>query len=199
MPRRADPVVPLTAAQRELAADPENLKLARDIADWMARKCRRAAEEIECAALFGLVSAAAKFDPARGPRFRTFARQCIRCAILEEARQQLPRGFRRRRVGAPGTVLLSMGSGRNLEPEPAVLADDRAVGWELDAVDTVHGLTRRFRSSQAAVIRAYFTRPGATMRALSAECGVCESRVSQMIRLALEELRDGLPDDYRYP
>jgi RNA polymerase sigma factor FliA len=67
--------------------------------------------------VFGLVEAAARFDPSRGVRFKTFAERRIRGAMLDGGRRNMwPRSIRssRRDIERARTVLL-----QNLRHEPS--------------------------------------------------------------------------------
>lgn len=213
------PVTPLTAEQQALAA--AHVGFASEIAARVARKCPRAAEEVECAAYYGLVRAAQKFRPARGVLFATFATIVIRGAVIDAARRALPLGYNRpdglaRRTNG-GAVCRVFSISAPLEPgrglssysfwsdetqnptlEKAIASAEDAPDSGATFTDLVTGLTRRFARPERDIVRAYFLRAGATMKDIAMEYGFSESRVSQIVTNALAALRDDLADDPRY-
>ncbi len=79
--RRSRPAPALTDAQSRLAAD--NVKLAYYLArkfESLAPDLRR--EDVDDAAIDGLILAARAFDPARCSKFSALANRCIRHSIL---------------------------------------------------------------------------------------------------------------------
>lgn len=176
---------PLTPEQQALAADPESVSLARGIARRMARRCPHEYESIEAAALFGLVLAAAAFDPAVGIKFTTFAAHRVRGAVLDAARELMPKGYRR--AGRDGVAVLSLNAPvASSERGPVEGGDllpsgEGPVGWELESADTVAVLSRRLPQKFGAALRAYYLRAGMSMARVAEEQGTTVSRVSQMV------------------
>lgn len=75
----------------------ENLPMARRIASRMARRLPASlADDVQSAALLGLVEAANRFHPGRGESFPAFAAKRVRGAVLDELRRGdvLPRRAR---------------------------------------------------------------------------------------------------------
>lgn len=87
---------PLTDSQRDIAGSAPALALAAALSARYRRRYRQCGDCIDSAALLGLCEAAARFDPARGVLFTTFARPrvegCIMDAVgkwLDSRRQRL--------------------------------------------------------------------------------------------------------------
>lgn len=204
MSRPFDPT-PLTDAQRQLAARPEHLALARSIAVYYARRCPREAEAIEAAALFGLVLAARAFDPARGFAFAAFATPRIRGEIIDVSRMSMPKGFRRGTDGLQiislTTVLAPDKGDRDYSPDGLRLSDiipsdELPVGWELESFDTVTVLSGRLPRQYGAALRAYLTECATANNtvAVGRAMGVHGTRGFQLVRGAEAMLRAGHPD-----
>lgn len=195
-------MTPLTDDQRALAGDPEHIALALRIARSMARYCPREVEAMESAALFGLVLAARTFDPALGVRFTTYTAPRITGAILDAARLELPKGFRRNKGNAPHTHSLSAQlnhsdyENRQATGLDTLTSDELPVGWELESLDAVEVLSCRLPARYGRAVRAYLTRcDTGTMKATAATVGLSESRVSQMLSTAANMLRETQPTE----
>lgn len=83
---KARPFPPLTAAQQQLAA--QYVPLAKDLARRFARQPHRYVDrdDLDSAALLGLVLAAQAFRPADGWQFTTYASTKIQGALLDVVR-----------------------------------------------------------------------------------------------------------------
>ncbi|HTE56089.1 MAG TPA: FliA/WhiG family RNA polymerase sigma factor [Kofleriaceae bacterium] len=91
-PPRADPF-----ARMRSALVTENVHMARRIASVLARRLPPGLnDDVQSAALLGLVEAARRFHPGRGDSFPAFAAKRVRGAILDELRRgdMLPRRAR---------------------------------------------------------------------------------------------------------
>jgi RNA polymerase sigma factor for flagellar operon FliA len=91
-PRRPDPF-----ARMRSALVTENIHMAKRIASMLARRLPPGlADDVQSAALLGLVEAARRFHPGRGDSFPAFAAKRVRGAILDELRRgdMLPRRAR---------------------------------------------------------------------------------------------------------
>jgi RNA polymerase sigma factor FliA len=91
-PLRPDPF-----ARMRSALVTENINMARRIAAMLARRLPPGlADDVQSAALLGLVEAARRFHPGRGDSFPAFAAKRVRGAILDELRRgdMLPRRAR---------------------------------------------------------------------------------------------------------
>lgn len=191
----------LTDEQRDLAGLPENVALAKWIGLKYARRCPGEADDIRAAALVGLCDAASRFDPARGLRFSTYAAQRIRGAILDHMREATsggmgcPRGMMRRNdkpeVKSLAAIATFSDNGSPLTFAEIIPAGELPVGWEIESEDTVTVYAARFPPKYAVALRAYYLRADVpTMRAASAELGLSEGRVSQMLTQAANTLRE---------
>jgi RNA polymerase sigma factor for flagellar operon FliA len=90
--RRPDPF-----ARMRSALVTENIQMARRIAAVLARRLPPGlADDVQSAALLGLVEAARRFHPGRGDSFPAFAAKRVRGAVLDELRRgdMLPRRAR---------------------------------------------------------------------------------------------------------
>jgi RNA polymerase sigma factor FliA len=90
--RRPDPF-----ARMRSALVTENIHMAKRIAAMLARRLPPGlADDVQSAALLGLVEAARRFHPGRGDSFPAFAAKRVRGAILDELRRgdMLPRRAR---------------------------------------------------------------------------------------------------------
>jgi hypothetical protein len=98
----------LTDEQRELAAAPESLALARRVAREYKRHLNGVRTlplaDLYSAALLGLVDAARRFDPGRGARFTTFARRRVAGAVVEYVREMGGHGMYPRAAIAAGAA-----------------------------------------------------------------------------------------------
>jgi len=91
-PRRPDPF-----ARMRSALVTENLHMAKRIAAMLARRLPPGlGDDVQSAALLGLVEAARRFHPGRGDSFQAFAAKRVRGAVLDELRRgdMLPRRAR---------------------------------------------------------------------------------------------------------
>lgn len=192
-----NPPVQLTEEQRSLASDPKHLNLARHIASKKSRRVPRMAEELESAALCGLVDAARKYTPS-GSSFVTYAYHVIRYAVIECCCQSHQKGYRKKserdRYGVcrPVVAIQSVvhnSNGDDRFPHPA--GDDRKLpGWELDDADAVYGLTSSLPDGERHAVRRYYSLPSPTMRQIAVEMGLTQSRVSQLIKSGLAMLKE---------
>lgn len=188
----------LAPDQQALASDPAALKLARALAAKAARRLWNYRDEIESAAMLGLVHAARLFDPSWGLRFLSYAHRRIRGEIADWQRRNALRGYRRwhGRMCRGAPAVLSLDSphedndgafiGRNEIP-----ADGLPVGWEIESEDTVEQLARLVPHRQGEAIRRLLLHAATpTKVAVGVEMGCCEARISQLTTLAVERLRD---------
>lgn len=171
----------------------EHIPLARRIAGWWSRRVPATLrEEIESAALLGLVQAARRFEPPGD--FVAYAGARIRGAIQDEIRRHMPAGQRRRDRGSPPpSPTLSLD--QLIEDGTAGAAE--ACAWSPeDASDQLDGrraladlapLLRRLDRRQRLVVR--LNAEGRTERAIGEILGVTESRVCQILRSARRKLR----------
>lgn len=175
----------LTDEERDLAA--AHYDFARKIANRMqAGKPPGVAAEIESAALLGLCAAAAKFDPARGVTFRTYAGHVVRGAVLDMLRAETPRGYK---SPAGRKKILPKVRSTSAVLAHAIDNGELPVGWELDSADAVDGMIAKAPRHTREAVRLYFL-GGKRMKDVGRTLGVCESRASQMVTAALKELAE---------
>jgi RNA polymerase sigma factor (sigma-70 family) len=190
-------VKPLTTEQRELAAQPRYLKLARMLAYRYARRCNQRAEDYVGPAMLGLVLAARAYDPARGVAFGTYAWERIVGSIRDHARQQIPRGYQRREKElAPLLVSLDEPMPRKLaqwKPRDLyefVVSADEPVGWEVDSLDAVAGLVARLPPRQRKLLLLLYCGAGTCLlKAAGLALGFSESLACIEHGRALKTLR----------
>jgi RNA polymerase sigma factor (sigma-70 family) len=171
-----------------LAALPENIAWARKQGRWMARHCPSLRDDLESAALLGLVQAANTFDPTRGLTFKTHALCRIRGAVWDEMRYALPRGYRHRSrkdlpIFHPIADVI----------EHVIEGHDDPVGWEVDYQEWVEWLSRQLPRQAARVIRCMYGHASTLLGTQTAEVlGMSRVNVSRIRRYAVDELREFL-------
>lgn len=186
-------LTPLTDGQRALAGDPRHVGYARARSAPWRRKYPWLADDIESAALEGLVKAARSYDPGRGLDFNTILGPSVDGRILDFLREyhQLLGWRRKARADAPQVERLfteRWAHWLDLPDEPA--SDEGPVGWEMEGEAGVEELTKGLPATHRRAVRAYYTRAGATNLSVAGELGVSESRVSQIISQSLSMLRE---------
>ncbi len=168
----------MTPSQRDLAARPDSLRLARGIAGRRARLAPWLADDIRGAALLGLAEAAARYDPAVGP-FPPFAARRIYGAIADLLRAERPKGHRAA-GGGPATGALAAHPPDPADPPEAAV----------DFADYLHGVTAPLPADQRTAVRAHFTRADcAGTRGLAARLGVGSTWASALVRKGLGRAR----------
>ena len=182
---------PLTDEQRDLAGDQRHVRCALALATPFRRQWPWLAEDIDSAAMVGLVEAARSYDPALGLKFVTLLRHRVPGAIRDYIRDTVPgfgRGANRNPTGRLVRMSFSGWRGELGNEEPS--DDCEPVGWETVAEAGVEELTKGLPRRYKRMVRAYFTRAGATYAALGAEMGVSETRVLQIVSKSLAMLRE---------
>lgn len=168
------------AARQKLITD--HMPLARKIAMTIGRKAPPWEwDDINAAALEGLVIAAHSFKPARGALFGSFASHRIRGAILDYQRSQDPLArSHREKVKEGRSVSVTTLHGENAEEvlehiaAPGAPHDERVDIWR-----TFERGLRLLPPREAAAIVAYFVY-GVTGREIGAALGISESRCCQL-------------------
>lgn len=196
MPRRSKPVIPLTDSQRELATSA--LPLVEYVVGEYARKLpdQVSPDDLMQDGMIGAMSAARKFDPARGVKFTSFASRYIRGAIVDGLRGMdwVPRQVRRRKE--PITELISINAitrratGNN--SSESTIADELgcdAIGLsDVDRIDCVRALFRGLGRRDRLMMDLLYI-DGLTMKEAGRAIGVSESRVSQLHADVIVRLR----------
>jgi len=158
----------LTREQADLAA--RYYGVAKSRGDRAARKYPACAEEVEGAAVLALVEAAAKYDPARGVNFATWAIPTIDYRILDAVKAALcPSRDRRRERGFGPDV-----------PEP----------WRDDpGPDEAEELVARLPKREAEAVREVVFE-GKTLRELGRGFGVSPTGAMRLVHRGLGRLRE---------
>lgn len=188
-------VAPANDVYRCSPDDPlAGMTLVRQIAASVARRLPSHIERDELVSLgaLGWAEARVRFDPSRGVPFAGFAAMRIRGAILDGLRSvdTLTRGERRRaRASAECTAPRVVSSDEEVEaaaaPSDGDVSDLLAQEEMLDELRAaLNGLPERERL----VVQRHFL-DGVPMRAVGAELGVTESRISQIASGAVARLR----------
>jgi RNA polymerase sigma factor (sigma-70 family) len=181
----------LTDAQRALAE--RHLHLADRLARRAAASFPPLADEFLGEARLALCVAAGSFDPSRGVKFGTYAKRRIAGAIQDVWRAAPLKGFRTGGHGdAPPVCSLCPDDedhGRVLLAGSAPPPDARA-----EADDEFDRLVRVLPPPYARVVRAVFAGVG-NQTAVARDLGLSPTRVSTVIALALDRLRN--PPDAR--
>lgn len=188
----------LTAAQQVLAADPRNLDRARRMASIAAERSGADPDELESAALMGLVDAAGSFDPGRGLSFATLMVIRVRGAIADAQRNMLPRSYRRpgRNDEAPevysfNRVAFTDEDGHRVDYVDTIALDEHPVGWEIESLDAVEGLSRKLPPRFGEAVRLYYGHAvAATAEKVGDAMRTSESNVCRMLIESHEILRD---------
>jgi RNA polymerase sigma factor (sigma-70 family) len=178
---------PLTAAQSDLAE--RYVPLAKSLAKHLKYAFPDFADDIESAALFGLVEAAQSFEAPRGVKFATFARYRIIGALRDALRELVTAGFRDDVVGAPSVGSLWPGdeeNGRVLLSAPV-----RPVGQAFDSTDFVEWCLDQLPERHRAACREIYL-GGKTQGEAAAALGCSKSRLSYLHKESLEIVNDSL-------
>ncbi len=148
----------------------------------------------------GLLKAIRTFDPGKNVHFSTWAARCIRFAMLDylrdndwaprlERRRQKKTGERPVTIHSLDRAVFQTGGGRDIRqvdllPDSSLAAPESRLSRRLTIDQLCRGMNR---SERLAVVLYFFE--GLTMRETGRAIGVCEARVSQMIKLLTRRLR----------
>lgn len=177
---------PLTDEQRELAGNPRHIQMARTLAWKWRRRYPWLADDIDSAALEGVVKAARAFRPERGLAFNTLLGHCVIGRIHDFIRSfNRPKGYRRGTDDIPATEALKRDDWRSVPAD-----HDGPVGWALDSADTLDGWTRDLSEPERQVVRTLYGRAGATVAGIGREMGFSENWVSHLHMKAVRFLRE---------
>lgn len=168
----------------------EHLPLARRIAASMARRMPLPLDDVESAAMLGLVHAARDFDASRGAPFAAYADRRIRGAIQDEARAAdvLTRDQRRAvRDGKAGALEPRHDDYDDLAEQ---IAADRLSGSVEDWASSrdFHRHLRYLPRRLQRIVRRHLIDEVPLAR-IGTELGVTESRICQLLGQAKERLR----------
>ena len=185
---------------RSLAGDRQQLVLANvgllaAVGKSLCRKLPKCvdAADLEQAGYFGLVRAAAGFDPTRGVSFRTYAARRTRGEMLDFLRGQ-DHASRRDRATGRAVKLVSIDADRGRGDRPSTMARElpsKAEPVAADLADLLNHATRWLDGKGRLMVRMYAI-DGWTMAEIGWRLGLSESRVSQVLSDAFEAARASL-------
>lgn len=194
--RAARVATPVSASASELAA--AHFHLVRQVLVFALRRMPQHTDqdELESAGAVGLLRAAELYEPARGVSFPTYARRRIYGAMLDATRDmdRLSRASRR-----------AVSEGRRTEPKTFSLSDPVSASSSASIAETVAApaadpdrgmvaaelwsiVEASLDPRSAELVRMYHGL-GLTMARIAANVGLTESRVSQLLKLAVAEVR----------
>lgn len=176
----------LAPLQQRLAAEPRHVTIAEQLAGAALRRVPfYLADEVRSAAFLGLAAAARTFDPANGSRFASYLHTRVNGEIMDALRASGLKGFRRDHAAAPCRV---HAFDDGTDPTAAAAADVLPVGWEAESHDELAAILAAIPESLRVPVRLYYGH-GLKMHEIGARLGVSQSRVSGLMKLALERLR----------
>jgi DNA-directed RNA polymerase specialized sigma subunit len=190
----------LTSEQQSLVSDPRHLKTASDVVARFSRRFAPLADEFESASLVALCEAAATFDESMGLSFSAHATSRLVGAMKDVCRNWTACGYRRSHEEAPTVSSLAMiinegADGNTLSLGDTIPADHDPVGWEIESLDEVRGLSLRLPGHAGMAIRRMYSHADSlTMKDAGLAIGLSESRVSQLHSQAIEGLSCRFPD-----
>jgi RNA polymerase sigma factor (sigma-70 family) len=138
--------------QRGLAA--RYLPMAESLADGYKSRHRIEREELRSAAYLALVEAARTFDPRRRVNFATYARHRIRGALRDCVRFLLSDSWRGGRTRRP--FFRSLEDESKLHGRVVGMAEPRAIGTEIESLESVESWLRRLPRNHALICRLLY-------------------------------------------
>jgi RNA polymerase sigma factor (sigma-70 family) len=165
-----------------------HLPLAKKVAAAMARRMPLPREDIESAAMLGLVQAARAYDATRGS-FEGFATVRIRGAIQDEARAVDPLGREHRKAvkaGRPGAHAPVHVDIHDVATQVSGEVGSTVAEWT--SAQHLREMLRHLPKRLQVVVRRSFL-DEATLSEIGDELGVTESRACQLLTEAKERLR----------
>lgn len=152
----------------------------------------RGLEDLEAAAVVGLIQAVDRFDPSRGIPFEGYAALRVRGAILDEVRRldDLTRDARRlaREDEQGGAVSLECLQERGELGDPTEIAEVDARAARDGLRDDVERALAAIPARERAILASYYGE-GLTLATIGRRLGVSEARVSQLHTRAIAQLR----------
>jgi RNA polymerase sigma factor (sigma-70 family) len=187
---------PMTLREQRLAA--EHVVLAAQLARTWQVRLPHLRDELEEAALLGLVAAAMRWQPARGVLFRTYLQHRVRGAIRDMLRRELLLGYRAgtcRRSIPPRVVQASTVSEEDLEQAQPVRSEgvadgERLADAELRAMDILAERMVAMLSGRAAELLKLMYVEGYSAAGAAARLGVSPSRAGEIHAAAIARLRE---------
>lgn len=177
-PKVAPPAAPKVPGE----ANPEEwVRLVWMVASQLAKKARVEPGELVGEGWKGLMDALRLFDPSKGVKFSTYAPKRILGAMLDARRKEIGRGRSRSRE-----ISFSELEDGSPDWEDPVAPEIEDTSEELAKLRRVlEGLPERTRAALLADRRA-----GLTLKEVGEQFGVGESRIAQIRKQALVELRE---------
>lgn len=170
----------VTDAQRGMA-----LKIARAIMRRMP--CNVLREDLEQAALLGLVDALTKHPDGQGPGFEWYIAARVRGSVLDELRAQDWSGRRRGGV-ARATVIHMEDVMDGASPAQFAIDQESPEDVAIRQLDAAKAWAAPLGARDARIMRAHFER-GVKQRDIGDMEGVSEARISQRVTRSLVGMR----------
>ena len=173
----------------------DHLKLAAGIAANMSKRLPRHVDlqDLEQDARIGLMEAAGRFDSKRKVSFGAYARRRISGAIVDGLRRtdHLSRDTRRQIKAENADAPACPAQLLDTDDIPGILLSPETYAVESERDRLLGAAVAKLPGRWRIVLRGYY-RHGMTMREIGRGLGVNESRVSQIHKRALGELRTRL-------
>lgn len=192
--RPAAPAPFLSAADQQLLVMTWDRFARRAVRLWVpwARPCTDEYDDALQVARLGLVTAARKFDPARGLSFGTLAWWSCRTALWLWRTSRRPLGYREH-AAPPRVVPLSAIADPDGRPFDVAAAAGPDPADALDAAE-LRARVADLPAREAEVLGAVYG-AGESGSAVARRLGVSRGRVAQLTRRGLERLREGVRAD----
>lgn len=162
-----------------------HVRRAKSLASYLGRRTPWLADELESAAMFGLATAAARFDPGRGVKFWTYARRAVAGSVIDVIRAQ-KNGGHSRRTGRPWPKQHPLDEARDYA------SADLPVGWEAESEDEVRRLLRLGGLGSQLVADLYLRAGLSTLAAAGREHGCSESNAWHVRNRVFASVRSSL-------
>ena len=167
------------------------LPLVRRVVRQLARRLPSNVQrdDLLAAGVFGLVDSLRRNGGGGGAAFEWYARTRIRGAIFDELRAQDWLSRRARAAGGVAACFVSFDDVANDDESGLACTDDPAEAFESSSLRRAlaRALEQLPERERNVVARYYFE--GAKLKDISAELGVSEPRISQILARAIERLR----------
>jgi len=176
------------------------MKLVESIARSIKRRLPDSVqvEDLMAAGSFGLIDAASRYDPGRKTKFETFAVPRIRGAILDELRKMdwVPRLVRQRGEEpiymTNFSDLMAHISDEEDEEETFVIEDPKEdFRDQVDIAQRLDAAIKLLKPRYGEAVKLYYIQ-GYTLAQVARWMGTTESRICQIIKKAIPQLRRSL-------
>jgi len=171
--------------------DPKLMEIARSMARRIARRCPRsvAAEDLEQAAVLGLLDALGRHPDGEGPSWQWYLRCRMRGAILDELRAQDWVG--RRRGGRVQPRVVHLDDVNVLWSETLPTAGESPEDVAMRTLDAAKAWSTPLGPRDARIMRACYA-DGVKHRDIGVGESISEARVSQRVARSLAGMRSHL-------